>query len=315
MFSFSTSWNAKRQNSAESLIEEIQRLGFDSIELNFTLTAPLVEGIYPLVEKGLIKVVSLHNYCPMPKGLTKDEASPDLFSISSLDKEERLLGIEQTKCTIDTAYKLGAKAVVVHSGKVEMEHSGKELKELYLKNQQPAKEYETFKQVLVRERNQKSKAHLKAALSSLENLSQYAQRYSISLGIETRYYLNEIPSFDEVGIILKYFSGSNLFYWHDVGHAYVHEKMGIAKSLDYLNAYGGRMLGIHIHDVKGIEDHKAPLTGDVDFKAFTPFLNNNGVIKVIEVHSHASAEEIVKGTKYLESLYGEEGRRNLERGG
>lgn len=307
MFSFSTSWNIKRQNNAERLIEEIQALGFDSVELNFTLTEALVEGIYSLVQKGLIKVASLHNYCPMPKGLTQDEASPDLFSLSSLDEKERLFGVQQTKRTIDTAYKLGAKAVVIHAGKVEMEHSGKELKELYLKKEPPDKEYETFKQEMARERDLKSKPHLNKTLDSLQNLCKYARRYSIALGIETRYYFNEIPSFEEVGVILNKLNAPNLYYWHDVGHAYVHERMGIAKSMDYLNAYGSRMLGIHIHDVKGIDDHKAPLTGEVDFIQFSPFLHN-GTIKVFEVHSNAAASEIIKGKQYLESLYGKKDR-------
>lgn len=304
MISFSTSWNAKRRDNAEDLIEEIKGLGFGSLELNFTLSKEMVEEIACFVKKGAIEITSIHNYCPMPEGFSADEASPDLFSIASKDLEERRQGIEYTKHTIDTASMLGAQAVVVHAGKVDMGHSGKELKECYLKNPH-SRGYLALKKDMVKERAAKSAAHLKMALASISEILRYAKKYDIKIGIETRYYINEVPSIEEIGIILNNFGDSGIFYWHDIGHAYVQERMGLAKSSDYLKAYGARMLGVHIHDVRGIQDHIAPLTGEVNFARFTPFLHN-GLIKVIEVHHQVHAADIVKAKLYLEGLWRKE---------
>ncbi len=122
------------------------------------------------------------------------------------------------------------------------------------------------------------------------------------MGIENRIYIREIPSFEEIKIFLSNFHKKGVGYWHDTGHAYLLEKLGFAKHIDYLKTYNKHLLGIHLHDVKEFDDHKAPFTGEINFKKLIPYIKKD-TIKVIEAHKPATAKEIISARKKLEKLF------------
>lgn len=303
MFALSTSWNAQRHTNGKEMIEEIKKIGFNAVELNFTLTSEMVEEVIELCQINEIKVVSIHNFCPIPEGLERLEALPDYYSLSSLDNTQREKAIENTKRTIDTAKELNAEAVILHTGRVEIEEKTKALMGLYDNGLKNTVEYERIKLEMMRERREKREPFLDKVLESLEKISDYAKRKDISIGVENRYYFQEIPSFDEIEIILDRFKNRNIFYWHDVGHAQNFENLGLAKHQDYLDRFADRMIGIHLHDIIGTQDHRAPLMGKFNFEMLTPFLKEK-TIKVLEVHYPTTAEEIKRGRDYLEKILG-----------
>ncbi|MFA5410302.1 MAG: sugar phosphate isomerase/epimerase [Candidatus Omnitrophota bacterium] len=298
-FALSTSWNAWRCSNAKELLFEIKNTGFSELELSFNLTPLMVEEIEQLAPANQMKVSSLHNFCPIPDGIGRAEALPDYYSLSSPNQEERKLAVKQTKKTIDTARRLHARAVVLHCGRVEIPDKTRDLIGLYNQGLKNSPKFIRIKDLAIEERKDTAQVFLENAMRSLEELSLYAQKTEISLGVETRFYYREIPSFQEVGLILEAFRGAGIYYWHDTGHAQVMENLGLSKHREYLEAYAKDLLGIHLHGVRGCQDHQAPAKGEFDFSQLKGYLKKD-TLKVIEAHHPATASDLKEAGNFLE---------------
>lgn len=298
----STSWNSFNYLKGEDIILEIKNLGFKEVELNFNLTFSMVREIASLVKREQIKVLSLHNFCPVPEGVDRYTALPDYYSMSSLDEAESQKAVEQTKRSIDTALELNAKVVVLHSGRVQIPCLTSDLIRLYNKGLKGTKEYKKLMDKMIKQRRKYCKPYVENTLRNLEILNRYAQSRGIFLGIENRFYYHEIPCFEEIGQILNTFKGAHLLYWHDTGHAHVLENLGIYKHKDYLRNYHNYMVGVHLHDVRGVDDHIVPHRGEIDFNILNPYIKKD-TLKVIEAHYPATGEDIIESKVYLESVF------------
>ncbi|HPT07621.1 MAG TPA: sugar phosphate isomerase/epimerase [Candidatus Omnitrophota bacterium] len=297
----STSWNAFRHGQGRDLVFEIQKLGFEEVELSFNLTSSIVEEIGLYAAQGAIKISSVHNYCPIPPGLTPAQALPDCYAMSSCNEQERLQAVQFTKRSIDTAHHLGARSVVLHCGRVEIPDRTRPLIKLLECGKKDTPEFIRLRKELIEERISKAQPFFENTLKSLAALNSYAREKNVLLGVETRYYHREIPTFEEIGIILKEFDNSQIGYWHDTGHAQVTENLGIAKHKDFLDSYGKRLIGLHVHDSVGGDDHRAPGEGNLDFTLIKPYLNES-ITCVIEAHHPATASQIKRAQALVEEI-------------
>lgn len=304
MLSLSTSWNGPDTDDGHKIVAEAKELGFDLLELNYSLKITTLREILAEKNDGSITISSLHNYCPAVQSLKFGKPQLEPYSLCALESQERQSAIKHSLKTIEFAELFQAPAVVLHGGWIEMENLENVLREMYRDNMQGTPKYQKLKGEYLKKREKKSGHHLEGLCRTLEVLNQEATRRKIKLGIENRYSYTDVPNFDEIGTILKKFDGSSIFYWHDVGHAQVQEELGFTKHLDLLETYKNKMIGVHLHDVEGIDDHRVPLLGKFDFEKIKPYLCPD-TIKVMELVVKAPRQEVARGLNYIRSLFEE----------
>ena len=115
-FSLSTNWNARRHTEGEALVDEILSLGFDALELGYHTTESLAEGIKRRITSGAVSVDSVHAYCPVP--LSAPHGYPELHLLASTDDDDRAMAKILLGQTLDFASSMGARAVVLHAGRL-----------------------------------------------------------------------------------------------------------------------------------------------------------------------------------------------------
>lgn len=299
MLGISTCWWDTRSFRGDEIVADILELGFEGVELEYRITNALYQQMRPHLSKEL-RVLSIHNFFPKPEECANEEGSGDLFLLSSPDKDERSTAVKYTLRTIEHANDLEAQAVVLHLGHVDMPNPVARFRELHRGGKIDQSDGQAFLKEQTQIRQTKHQNNLDAVLFSLEKLNQEAQHKGVFLGIENRYHFHEIPNFDEIGKILREFEGGRVRYWHDVGHAAVQEQLGIFRHKELLDAYSGKMIGIHFHDAKGLDDHFSPGQGEIDYGEITPFLKQN-LIKVLEIHSKVEREELLEGVQFIKA--------------
>jgi sugar phosphate isomerase/epimerase len=298
MLAVSTSWRSEISDDGLEVIQAILDLGVEGVELEYRITPSMVKEMLPLLKKGRVSVASLHNFFPLPEGLPKEEASGDVFSLSAPDREERALALKCTLRTMEWAEELGARAVVLHLGKIPMDDRMGDLKKLYDQKKIQTEEARIFIEAQRKVRAGKSRKHLDAALRSLEKLALEADRRRISLGLENRLNIQDFPDFDEFKILFREFSGGPVGYWHDLGHATFQQNLGLSDPKEFLENFSELLAGVHLHGCRGYEDHYAPGSGEEDYSLLQNFLRLDTLL-VVETHQRASREEMLQGLEFL----------------
>ncbi|MFC1658706.1 sugar phosphate isomerase/epimerase family protein [Candidatus Omnitrophota bacterium] len=299
LLAVSTTWNAAVHSDIKAMLSEIKAAEVDAIEIGYNFTARRLKELMPLIGKMGLRVVSMHNFCPLPEENEFGRFSTDYYRLSSLNKRERAKAVEHTKKTVDTARAVSCPFVIVHAGTVEMENNSvRILFQLYNDGKFNSQEYRKIKEGVLAERKSKAEVHLESAAKSLREVLSYASSAGIKIGLETRYYPNEIPNLEEAEYLLGIFRDKGLYYWHDVGHAETNQRLGITSHKDYLDRLTDYMAGIHLHDLQGIDDHLAPFSGDFDWSSLTAYMRDD-LIKVIEAHQPATQQQIKEAVKRL----------------
>ena len=264
MIAISTMWNALRQPDGAALLDELKELGFDAIELSRHLTREQIEQIKPHLANT--QICSIHNFCPVLHGSLQSEAENDPIHLASLDADTRNEAVKQTIRTMELAVEIEVPIVVLHLGKVDTYDRSYLMYDFY---EYGEREFEAFGPKVVEAtewRKRKEAKHQDAVLFSLDTLNETALRMDVYLAIENRPRYHQIPNFDEVGLFLETFKGSNMRYWHDVGHAMLQERVGLCWSQRWLEAYAENLIGVNVHDLKDLEAYHPPGSGDLDFK-------------------------------------------------
>ncbi|MFB3897262.1 MAG: sugar phosphate isomerase/epimerase family protein [bacterium] len=301
IYALSTSWNSCHHNDGNALIQEILHAGYTHIEAEYRLTAEMLAVLVSMHKRKEITIVSLHNFCPIPEILKREQGSGDALLLTSLDEDERTLAVKYSKKTIELANDLGNVPVVFHTGYVQVKERHKSthnLVELIKQDKQEEAEKSFLEMQITRQKY--IQPHFDQLLRSLDTLNEYGFRYGVKLGIENRYHYYDIPDFTEMGTILNNFAGGNIGYWHDVGHAQMFEYLNLRKHQEFLEAYADKIIGIHLHDMVADRDHQAPGKGHIDFKMVAKYLKPE-TVRILEVHPPDTTQDLKSGVEVLHS--------------
>lgn len=301
MLAISTAWNYRTGADMRQMLAEIKATGLDALELGYKLTSSDLQQIIPLLNEFDLQVSSVHNFCPLPDDYPSARHPSNYYRLSSCDETERKLAVKWTQEAVNTAVKVGAPVVVIHAGTVEMPE---DLSEKMFKKIKTAGEPGAFNELrerFVAERQKARGPYVDAVRRSLQDVLAYAQDRNIKIGLETRYYPNEIPNDQEIAEFLAQFHQQGLWYWHDVGHAEANQRFGVYNHLECLKRHEKQLIGFHLHGVNILRDHQAPLAGDFDIRSVFPFMKKHH-IKVIESHGSATAPQIAEAVAVLKRL-------------
>jgi sugar phosphate isomerase/epimerase len=299
MIALSTSWRSKHCATGTELLDLFRRLGFDAIEIEYRLNQVQIGHVMKAVDAGEVRVVSAHNFIPFIRGEGSGPDGGDRFLLSALDEDERRMAVEKTTRTLRIARDVGARAVVLHLGTIPVETPPGLLIDLVRQGNAGDEEAGRLRRRMVEERKTLAGAHAARVLKSVLDLQPTAADLGLRLGLENRYYYNQIPSPDELEMFLAETDPSVVGYWHDSGHGEVNELIGLRKHTDHLERAGDRIIGMHLHDMVGPDDHLAPGTGEFDFERLRPWWRPD-LITVMELHPRVNEEDVVAGKRFLE---------------
>ncbi len=298
MLAISTMWNALKQPDGAALFDELKTFGFEKLELSRHLTPDQVEQLKPYLREN--PPCSIHNFCPILPGTIQAEAEHDKILLSSLNVDERKEAVRRTIQTMELAVELETPTVVLHLGEVDTYDRSYLMVDLYTYGE---REFEAFGQQVTEAtewRKRKAAKHRDAVLRSLDELNECALRMQLYLAIENRPHYYQIPDFDEMGMFFEEFYGSPMRYWHDIGHAALQEKLGICRSDKWLEYYREPLVGVNLHDLKGLETYHPPGIGDLKWDELFKELPTD-MLKVLEVRP-CEAERVMEARDFCESL-------------
>ena len=187
MLGISTVWKSGELKDGQKLMECFARLGFREVELEYRISGDTFKQIKQFLNRAKdLKIVSIHNFFPVPDIL--ETGGADVFHFSSEDMEERSLAVKYAVKTIQIASELGARAVVLHLGMVQMDTVMEELFGLYDAGKVGSDEYKRRLDEFKMLRDRKRGKTLDMMLLSMDEIQKAAEKYDVDVGIENRYY-------------------------------------------------------------------------------------------------------------------------------
>jgi HAD superfamily hydrolase (TIGR01549 family) len=291
--SLSTMWARRNFPSLGDFFQAARRMGYTHIELNHQIDSAMLAGI----EMDAFQFSSIHEPCPAD--IPVDTLKARDWLISSEDEEKRHHGVLSVKRSIDLAQRLGAGVIVVHCGNVNNDMAPENrLRALYNAGLSGSEEYQTIKAEMEQTRAALAGPRLEAVKKSLAELLEYAGRFGIRLGLENRYHYMDIPNLDELGQLLELAGPDRLGFIYDAGHAQALDRLGFFPHEEWLKRYAPRIIGAHLHDVIGVQDHQAPGLGELDFGHIAAYVPPTA-FRTLELHPKNTPEQVQASLRFL----------------
>jgi len=290
------------------MLQEIAALGFSHVELSHGIRITLVPGILKAVEEGVIKVGSIHNFCPLPTGIT--QAAPNLFEPSVEDGQEHDQWLRHTKRSIDFGAQMNARVLVMHLGSVQFLIGNPVNKLDAYADKYPGvlandPKYQALLEQALKKLRTRMPPYWERVKASIEQVRAYAAERGVALGFENRERFEELPIDSDFDDLISHLGQPNTAgYWHDTGHAEIKERMGLLKHREHLEKNASRLIGFHLHDVdeRG-HDHQPVGDGKIDFKMISSFWKPHHLL-VLELSPRVDVDGVKRSKARIEGLFG-----------
>lgn len=292
-FALSTLCFGTRLRSIEDQAFAAVAMGFRQIELGLSDSPPTLNGFDDTRRETGVRVTSVVSGCLKPQA---EKAACQLLASSSADEREQALG--SVRRHIQLAQRLGAPVVVLRGSSVADPKLRHEAEQLHVKLVKDGLSEELAEQIrdFVQRVQRKGQRQIEYLCRSLHQLMSEFPATKVAL--EPGLHIDDLLSFEAMGWVLDDLEKHGLGYWHDVGRIHMRQKSGLPGQGQWLEAYGGRMVGIHLQDAADNEYQMPPGTGEVDFRLVGEYTPKTA-LKVLEIDQKHGRTEILGAVQFL----------------
>ncbi|MCK7483213.1 MAG: HAD hydrolase-like protein [Candidatus Moduliflexus flocculans] len=174
------------------------RIGFNQVELNHQMNTEILSQ----ADLSRYALSSVHEPCPADISMETLEERDWLISSTDGESAGRK-GVEAVRRGIELADRLGVRQLVVHSGQVSGEMvSEKQLRRLYAADQTGSDEYRRIRDEMIAFGLPGLGRAWTRSRKACMNCSNTPPATGSALGLENRYHYNDIPTQDEMFVLL-----------------------------------------------------------------------------------------------------------------
>ena len=311
--SLSSCWNSQRHDDGYEMLKEIVDLGFEYVELSHGTKLSLVPGILKAHEEGWVKFNSIHNFCPLPPGVTRP--APNVYQPTGPSKVEMSMWHRHTINSFQFAKRIGASRIVVHSGSCWFfwVDPTRDLRELENGIDEKHALTENTEYVKLRNRTmRRMRGPVKKAMSRLVDCLQSvipaARDTGVVMGLENREAYTELPIDSTWNSYLDALGNvPEARYWHDTGHAQIKHQFGLLDHIPHLESLSELITGWHLHDTTKVgNDHQTIGSGTIDWDGVKQYFQKDHVF-TLELSPRLTVDQILESKRVTEGLLKDRG--------
>ncbi|MBR7105599.1 MAG: TIM barrel protein [Opitutales bacterium] len=297
------------QDDGYAMLCYAAEMGFEYVELGHSTTITSMEGILKAVEEGIVKVSSLHNFCPVPPFASG--AVPNLFSPSTKSKIESELWRKHTLNTLEFAKQTNAKAIVAHSGRLSyflfepekrvVNFTDKFIPAELAENEKYLQEVKKF---VDKSSKRAFKKDYKNLISNLQSIEENLKESNVVIGVENREGTAELPLDWDFKQLFENFNESEFIkVWHDVGHSKIKDLKKLYSQQQLIENTLPNIVGWHLHDCSDTcKDHVAIGKGDINFDVLKQYFNPQKHIFTLELNYKVKTADAKDSLKRVQDL-------------
>ncbi len=282
----------------EAFAEYAAEAGYDAIEVSHSTPEAKLREI---LESAILPVVAIHQPAPHVE-VDRGKSNADL-NLASTKRSEQARALRHALRSLEWAVEAGASALVVHLGHVEGSFSGTtaELYRLFRQHEIRNNRAAEARAEMEQRRAEAAPPHLEAARAALEQLVEAARPHGIVIGVENRLGFHEIPLPHESLALMEGLPPHEVGHWHDTGHGEVLDRLGYLPHATWFDQLGDRLVGAHVHDVRGVIDHRAPGTAQLDWEMVAGGLGSLDTL-TLEIDQRETDEDVRAAPAFLRSV-------------